>query len=234
MSDNRDQIKTAYAKREEKSGWYTFFNAGHVFIEQAREAAILGKLKKNAVESLKGKKILEIGCGTGSRLLDFLRWGATPNMIAGVDILEDRVAAARRCLPRALMVQAGDASRLGFAGKSFDIILQSTVFSSILSHDTRVQVAGEMDRVLKDNGIVLWYDFMVNNPFNKDVAGIPKKEIKTLFPGYGLDLAKIIPPPFIIRKIAGFSWGMCYLLNKLKIFNTFYAGILSPNRVTQK
>ena len=33
-----------------------------------------------------------------------------------------------------------------------------------------------------EKGIILWYDFVYDNPFNKDVKGINKKEIKSLFP----------------------------------------------------
>ena len=32
-------------------------------------------------------------------------------------------------------------------------------------------VAEEMLRVLKPQGLILWYDYHVNNPWNKDVRG---------------------------------------------------------------
>ena len=38
-----------------------------------------------------------------------------------------------------------------------------------------------MIRVLKPNGIVLWFDFRLNNPRNPDVLGIGKREIRQLF-----------------------------------------------------
>lgn len=40
----------------------------------------------------------------------------------------------------------------------------------------------------KENGLILWYDFKYNNPSNKDVKGVNKREIKELFP----DAKKII------------------------------------------
>ena len=36
--------------------------------------------------------------------------------------------------------------------------------------------------MVKHDGIVLWYDFKFNNPWNNDVEGVNRKEIKQLFP----------------------------------------------------
>lgn len=41
---------------------------------------------------------------------------------------------------------------------TFDLVLQSTVFISILNHEMRQQVASEMMRIMKPDGITTWYD----------------------------------------------------------------------------
>ncbi len=45
------------------------------------------------------------------------------------------------------------------------------------------KIASEMLRVLKEDGSIIWYDFFVRDPRNKDVSGIGKNEIRQLFPG---------------------------------------------------
>jgi len=37
------------------------------------------------------------------------------------------------------------------------------------------KIASEMLRVLKVDGITVWYDFHMNNPQNPDVRGVKKK-----------------------------------------------------------
>ena len=49
---------------------------------------------------------------------------------------------------------------------------QATVFSSTLDRRMRQNIAREMLRVLKPEGIVLWYDYHVNNSRNPDVRGV--------------------------------------------------------------
>jgi len=71
--------------------------------------------------------------------------------------------------------RCGDASRLPFKDGSFDIVMQFTVFTSILDREVKKAVATEMLRVLKADGIILWYDYHMNNPKNPDVKGIIHK-----------------------------------------------------------
>ena len=47
--------------------------------------------------------------------------------------------------------------------------------------NSKKKFAKKMLDLTKPNGIVLWYDFIDNNPNNKDVKGVSKKEIKQLF-----------------------------------------------------
>jgi hypothetical protein len=75
------------------------------------------------------------------------------------------------------------------------MIVQSTVFSSILDSDMKRKVASEMVRVLKPDGLIIWYDCFVSNPRNKDVKGITKNEIHQLFPGCQIDLRRVTLAP---------------------------------------
>ena len=73
--------------------------------------------------------------------------------------------------------------------------------------------------------IILWYDYHMNNPNNPDVKGVKKKEIYELFPNCIIHLKRINLAPPIARAIAPYSLLLCYLLEKLKVFNTHYIGV---------
>lgn len=123
----------------------------------------------------------EVGCGAGGNLLDLLRLGLTPSHLSGVELLPERLAAARASLPEGVRLMAGDAAVADVAPASQDLVLQSTVFSSILDDALQQRVADAMWRWLKPGGAVVWYDFTVNNPRNPDVRGVPLQRVRELF-----------------------------------------------------
>ncbi len=84
-------------------------------------------------------------------------------------MLPDRIAEARTLCPEGIKLRCGNASSLGFEDSTFDLVLQSTVFTSVLDPGLKQQIAAEMIRVVKERGVILWYDYHVNNPWNSDV-----------------------------------------------------------------
>jgi hypothetical protein len=66
----------------------------------------------------------------------------------------------------------------------------------------------------------------MNNPKTSDVKGVKKKEIYELFPHCQIDLKRITLAPPVTRLLAHRSWLVCYLLERLKVFNTHYLGII--------
>lgn len=93
-------------------------------------------------------------------------------------------------------------------------------------------MASEMIRVAKVDGLILWYDFHMNNPRNGDVQGIKKREIGQLFPGCRLDFSRITLAPPLVRLLAPYSPIACSLLEKLKVFNTHYLAVIKKWKST--
>ena len=186
-------------------------------------------LSGHGVGSLEGKKVLEIGCGTGYWLRAFLEWGALPENVFGIDLLPERVEQARKLCPHGVYWECGNAASLRFPDGSFDLVMQSVVFSSILDPEMRQQIAGEMLRVLKRGGLALWYDFFVNNPRNPDVRGIRSNEIRKLFPGCQIYLRRITLAPPIGRLVGRYSPLAYMLLSHSKILCTHYLGLIKKN-----
>ena len=227
-----ERIKKAYNKRkiQQKGNLYSYFNKGNLYIVQSRERVILDLLRKFNFLDLSNKYILDIGCGTGSVLREFIKYGAKAKYLNGIDLLEDRIKIAKDISPN-INFKCGDASNLPYGDESFDIVVQFTVFTSILEDDMRKNIAIEMLRVLKKEGIILWYDFSYDNPKNPDVKGIKKKEIIDLFPNCEFNFNRITLAPPIVRFIAPRSWLLCYLFEKLSFLCTHYLVIIRKEMV---
>jgi ubiquinone/menaquinone biosynthesis C-methylase UbiE len=187
---------------------------------------VLAALTLYKLLPLRTKRILEVGCGNGYWLREFIKWGATPENLAGVDLLPERINEASRLSPPGIAYTKGSAAALEFAKASFDIVLQATVFTSILDGVLKKQVAEEMLRVLKPEGVVIWYDFRVDNPRNRDVRGIEKAEIEKLFPHCCISLEKITLAPPLLRVLAPYTWLGSHVLSAIPWACTHYLGII--------
>ena len=175
---------------------------------------------------LRDKLILDVGCGYGFGIREFIRWGARPENMTGIDLLPERCAEARHLCPSSVKLHCGNAMKLNFDDSSFDIVVQMTVFTSILDSSMKQKVAAEMVRVLKPDGFLLWYDYFLNNPRNPDARGVNKREIRRLFPGCRIDLRRNNLAPPLARSFIRHSWLACYLLNKLPFLRTHYVGAI--------
>ena len=221
------RIEKEYARREKEiaPNYYSLEQPGNFYIYVQRLKEVLEMLKREKMWPLAGKKILEIGCGAGQWLADFEMLGAEPGNLHGVDLLPEKIERAKKRLPAAVL-HAGEAAKLPWPAGKFDLILQSTVFTSILDPEYKVAAAKEMLRVLKPGGVILWYDFRFNNPWNPNVKGIEKKEIAALFPGCSVKTKKLTLAPPIARTLAPVSWILCLLLEKISLLRTHYLAVI--------
>ena len=222
-----ERIRKAYKKRknEQKNKLYTYFDKGNLFIIHQREKVLLNTLKNYNFLNLSEKKILDVGCGTGGILRDFIKYGAKPENLYAIDLLEERIRIAKQLSPN-INFKCGDASILPFESEYFDIVMQFTVFTSILDSTMKQKVAIEMLRVLHPNGIIIWYDYHMDNPKNPDVKGVKKKQINDLFSNCYIHLKRLTLAPPITRPLAPKSWLACYILEKIPILRTHYLGII--------
>src|SRR5690242_10075986 len=214
-----ERIRLAYARRGPDPR-YSWFSRGNLWMVQRRERDVLDALRRNGVSDLSEKIVLDIGCGHGQWLADLIKWGARPENLSGVDLLPERIEAARARLPETVRLEVGSATSVPSADASHDMVVLSTVFSSILDTGARRAVAAEVLRVLRRDGLVLWYDFFVDNPANKDVRGVSKGELRVLFPGCQIDLRRTTLAPPITRRVAPRSWFACSLLDAFPLLRT--------------
>ena len=230
-SNEINRIKAAYDKRKGSvpADLYSFFDNPNIYSIQSRDRAILHTLKKHGITDLGNRKILDIGCGTGSELRNFIRYGADPHNLYGIDLLDYRIEIASYLSPN-IHFESADASSLPYDDRKFDLIVQFTVFTSILDMDMKKSIAGEMLRVLKPEGIIIWHDYYMDNPKNSDVKGVRRREIDLLFTGCHIDLKRITLAPPLARIIAPYSILVCDLIEKLRILNTHFIGTIRKTR----
>ena len=229
MQKNRaeiDRIKDVYKQRREIfPNKYSYFNKANLFVVQRREWEIIRMLKKHKITFLKNTRILDVGCGIGNELRSFIKYGASPENLFGIDMVESRINKAKKLSPN-INYKCQDASLLPYKDEDFDIITQFTVFTSILDTDMKTQIAKEILRVLKSNGIIIWYDFHINNPRNKNTRRINKKELCLLFPNCDINLKSITLAPPLTRTLAPISTILCQLLEKIPLLCTHYIGTI--------
>jgi len=216
----RARIAAYYQQRQEAglARRYSLFQPGSLFRIQHFERDTLAALKRHGYEDLHQYRVLDVGCGDGGFLRRLVSWGADPALLAGVDLLEERVASARRIDP-CLDIRQADASALPFEDARFDLAFQLTVFSSILDSTMRRAVAGEMTRVLKPGSAVISYDFRVARD-RQNTRPVHVAELRRLFPGFAVDARRVTLVPPLTRVLAGWSWLLCELLEAVPLLRT--------------
>lgn len=187
---------------------------------QERQRAMLRLFVQAGLTDLPRLRALEVGCGAGGNLLELLRLGFAPDHLAGAELLPERLAQARAVLPPAVTLHGGDASTLAIAPGSLDIVLQSTVFSSLLDDAFQQQLADAMWRWLAPGGGVLWYDFTVNNPRNPDVRGVPLARVQRLFPMARITHRRVTLAPPLARLLCPLHPSLYTLFNALPVLRT--------------
>lgn len=185
-----------------------------------RQRAILQGLAARGIEPAE-LRLMEVGCGAGGNLLDFLRLGCRPEHLSGCELLPERLAQARELLPATVQLAAGDASSLAVAPGSQDVVMQATVFSSLLDDGVQQRLADAMWRWLKPGGWVLWYDFTFNNPNNPDVRRVPLARVRELFPQAAhFDAQRITLAPPLARRVCALHPSLYTLFNAVPWLRT--------------
>ena len=227
----RQRLHQVYAARAERLAGRdvdSLGNPAHLFAIQSRQRAIVRRLRREELWPLTGRDVLEVGCGSGGVLLELASYGAEAGRLHGTDLLAERAAIARQRVPQAA-VTCADGGLLPYPTATFDLLLQFTVFSSILDKALCYTVASEMRRVLKPGGLILWYDFWLN-PLNRHTRGIRPTEIREYFPNSQYSFERITLAPPLTSRLVPLSWTGALALEGLGIFNTHYLAAIRPNR----
>ena len=103
----------------------------------------------------KGMNILDVGCGTGTYLEIYQRYGCN---LYGIDLSPSMLEVAQARLGESARLELGDATNMPYEDNKFDLILSMLSLHEMIQK-TRSGVLGEMKRVLKIDGRILLIDF---------------------------------------------------------------------------
>jgi len=167
----------------------------------------------------KGARVLDVGCGDGSTLIQVAEAGYTP---VGIDLsrtaLEKAVERTRAC-GFEVEVMEGNILEVGDWPGGFDCILLHHVLDSMLS-GVRKEVVAMSGRMLKEGGVISFQDYSVNDMrfgngeeiekgtfLKKDglfVHFFEMEEVRELFSGYN------------VLELTGIEWEQSRGRGKLK------------------
>lgn len=194
-------VRERYDRRLPRDPRYDLLNPAALYAYQERQRAMLQLIAQFGVTDLGKVELLEVGSGDGGNLLEWLRLGCSPERLSGIELLHERHQLALTRLPAGVRLTLGDATAALLEPESCDIVLVSTVFSSLLDDVFQQRLAESLWRWVKPNGGVLWYDFTVNNPRNPDVRGVPLQRIRALFPQGRVHARRVTLAPPIARAV---------------------------------
>jgi SAM-dependent methyltransferase len=215
-----DAVAERYARRASADDRYSVLRPDVWQTLQERQRALIALFARLGWADLSDKRLLEVGCGGGSNLLELLRLGFAAEHLSGVELLPARYAQARRALPAALTLHAGDALQLPLPEATQDAVFVSTVFSSLLDDAFQERLAATMWRWVRPGGGVLWYDFTVDNPRNRDVRGVPLSRVRALFPHGRIEARRVTLAPPIARAVTRVHPALYTLFNALPLLRT--------------
>lgn len=215
-----EAVAARYARRDAAADRYSPLRPEVQRWLQERQRVLRALMVGAGITSVGGLRLTEVGCGSGGNLLELLQLGFAPPHLQGIELLPDRLAQARDRLPSALRLIGDDATLADIAPTSQDLVLQSTVFSSLLDHAFQQRLADAMWRWLKPGGAVIWYDFTVDNPRNPDVRGVPVARIRALFPAALVTARRVTLAPPLARAACRVHPRLHDALNLLPLLRT--------------
>lgn len=236
LSDFDEEIERARRVYTERAGnpalakLYGAFAQANFFTIQERDWALADLLRRSGLSSLANLDILDVGCGSGGELRRMTLLGADPTLLVGIDLMPARVEEAKKALPTARF-EIGSAHQLPFSDASFDLVSQYVVFSSVAHAGLRQAIAGEMLRVLRPEGRILWYDIRKLKP-TPNLVPIDLVEIKSLFPGCSIQMRPVTLGWRASHSLVPRSRTAALLLQKLPGTRSHYAGLIRRNAST--
>lgn len=223
----RERILSEYRRRERElpPDRYSPWQAGAQFMSVMRKRIAATLLHEAGAFPGRASQCLEIGYGSLGWLGDLVGWGVPETNLHGIELDEVRARRAKETLPAADL-RIGDATSLPWPSGTFDLIVASTVFTSILDVGMRRALAREITRVLAPQGAFLWYDLMRNNPRNPHVRKVTRRELRSLFPDLQGDVrsATLVPP--LARAAARASWTVATVLEAMPFLRTHLVAVL--------
>ncbi|GEK90203.1 Ubiquinone/menaquinone biosynthesis C-methylase UbiE [Alkalibacterium putridalgicola] len=153
MAEDNNKIKNRYNR----------VSKIYDLMEKPMESMLMDDWRKELFEKIEGKKILEVGVGTGKNL----EFYSTDKEVTGIDFSEKMLEKAKNKSKDKdhVTLMEMDAENMTFEDNTFDTVVTSCVFCSV---PDPVKGLKEIRRVCKNGGKVIMLEHMRSN---KPVVG---------------------------------------------------------------
>lgn len=198
--DERERLRSVYARYrvdDEVADRWAGTNPGNAAI-LAERVAVTGELVRAWGGLGRGGVVLDVGCGASTTLGPEVQREDVTRV--GVDILFERLLDAATTGAFVGLVCA-DGAALPLRSASVDLVTVFTVFSSVGSPSLSTAIAGDIARVLRPGGAVLWYDFRYRNPGNPHTHPVRRHDAEQLFPGFSHRWRGVTLVPPLARRL---------------------------------
>jgi len=126
---------------------------------------------------------------------------------------------------RNVLVVRARAEERGRSGPTADVVTARAVAPL-------PKLAGWCLPLLRPGGALLWYDFRIDNPRNRNVKGIRRAEILDLFPGLQGDVRSLTLAPPLSRTLVPVSRVLATLLSAIPLLRTHLLAVqVKPNHL---
>jgi len=204
--DERTRVEEAYGayrtSRRKRRAW-SRHNRGN----RAMHAELADVIWRAGGRHLTGDagatgRVLDAGCGTGQWLVELIQRGVAPGRLHGVDILPERVEAARGRTAAAVEQGGGEAKvelrdsdlrDLPYPDSYFDAVLLIVVLSSLASREDALRALREIKRVTCPGGVVIVYEPRHRSP-NRRTLHVPPALVGEILGPVSLQPVTVWPP----------------------------------------
>lgn len=200
-ANNQDEVERVRAvyQNYREGGRELMWHEDHSIHDERSRILRAALLKATGGQSLDSAVVLDLGCGAGGLRPDLEALGVSTSRHIGVDLGFDRLHLARQ---EGVSAVLGSGGQLPFPDSSFDVVVASTVLSSVLDDGVLRSIATEVERVLRSGGTLLVYDMRLPSPANREVRPITGKRLEELFPGWPSSRRTCILLPPLARRVA--------------------------------
>src|SRR6202158_4716294 len=149
----RDRAEIERSAEEARKIVFTGIDRAQIdrYLNPPRDTPFALEYAFHLLGDVRGKTVLDFGCGTGENIVPLVERGAR---VIGIDISPDLIAIAQRRITDANLeasLTAGDAYETGLPDESVDAI-----FSMALIHHLDIKlVRDEMWRILRKGGVII-------------------------------------------------------------------------------
>ena len=228
-----DAIRSTYRRYdvEGRARLWDPANPGYARMMGDRDIALIGLMRRSL--RAQGGRVLDLGAGDGSLAKVVHEAGIPVQEWVGVDLDPAAMAAAKAAIPWGDFIEAS-ADRLPLGDATFDVVVASTLFSSLPSRGLEERVVGEIARVLRPGGWLVWYDLRYANPANPAVHGVSRGDLRSLFHGWTMELESSTLLPPVARRLGMLTGALYGPLHALPFMRSHLIGRLQPPPFTSR